>query len=62
MVDVQAGKPLDIYVEYTNTPPPDATQTDMSQPGLMLGVVSIPLNFAVFTRLTPTFYSVWVVP
>ena len=48
VVNVKAGKSLDIYVEYTNTPPPDSTQTDMSQPGLMLGAVSIPLNSTIF--------------
>ncbi|KZV61870.1 glycoside hydrolase family 3 protein [Peniophora sp. CONT] len=38
VVNVEAGKPLDVLIEYTNTPPPDSEQTDTSQPGLMLGV------------------------
>ena len=52
-VNVEAGKPIDIYVEYTNTPPPDSTQADMSQPGLMRGVVSIRLLHIIRSRPDP---------
>ncbi|KAG8996030.1 hypothetical protein FRB93_000992 [Tulasnella sp. JGI-2019a] len=40
IVDVTAGKPLKVYVEYINTPPPtdEKAKRDRSQPALMLGV------------------------
>lgn len=42
-VDVTAGVPLDVLVEYTNTPPPDGDDENgpgrLSQPALMRGVV-----------------------
>lgn len=39
-IEMAAGKSVDVMVEYTNTPPPDAPERDLSQPALMLGVVS----------------------
>ncbi|KAL4246517.1 glycosyl hydrolase 3 family protein [Abortiporus biennis] len=38
IIDVVAGKSLDVYVEYTNTKPPEGPETDRSQPALMRGV------------------------
>lgn len=38
-IEMIKGKSVDIMVEYTNTPPPDAGERDLSQPALMLGVV-----------------------
>ncbi|KAH9923997.1 putative beta-glucosidase from glycoside hydrolase family GH3 [Epithele typhae] len=37
-VSLEAGKPVDIMVEYTNTNPPDGEESDRSQPALMRGV------------------------
>ena len=41
-MDVEAGVSINVMVEYTNTPPPDGAESDLSQPALMRGVVSIP--------------------
>ncbi|KAG8958297.1 hypothetical protein FRC03_009268 [Tulasnella sp. 419] len=38
VVDVVAGKPVQIDVEYTNSLPPNAGQRSLSQPALMRGV------------------------
>ncbi|KAG8904325.1 hypothetical protein FRB99_001910 [Tulasnella sp. 403] len=38
IVDVTAGKPLKIYIEYTNTVAGDGGKEDLSQPALMRGV------------------------
>ncbi|KAI0315538.1 glycoside hydrolase family 3 protein [Amylostereum chailletii] len=38
VVDLEAGNSVDVLVEYTNTPPPDAAEADLSQPALMRGV------------------------
>ena len=42
-MNVKAGKPVDIFVLYTNTPPPDGDDENgegrLSQPALMRGVV-----------------------
>ncbi|PSR75116.1 hypothetical protein PHLCEN_2v9301 [Hermanssonia centrifuga] len=38
LVDLEAGKPVDVYVEYTNTKPPSGPESDRSQPALMRGV------------------------
>lgn len=38
-IEMIKGKSVDVLVEYTNTPPPDAGERDLSQPALMLGVV-----------------------
>lgn len=40
MIALTAGVPADIYVEYTNTKPPEGPEADRSQPALMRGVVS----------------------
>ncbi|KAH9857719.1 glycoside hydrolase family 3 protein [Lenzites betulinus] len=37
-VCLTAGKPVDILVEYTNTKPPQGSESDLSQPALMRGV------------------------
>lgn len=39
VVKLEANKPVDVYVEYTNTKPASIDQ-DRSQPALMRGVVS----------------------
>jgi len=38
VVDLVAGKSIDIMVEYTNTKPPEGPEADRSQPALMRGV------------------------
>ncbi|KAJ3480529.1 hypothetical protein NLI96_g8280 [Meripilus lineatus] len=38
MIALTAGVPADIYVEYTNTKPPEGPEADRSQPALMRGV------------------------
>lgn len=42
-INVQAGKSVDVFVLYTNTPPPDGDDENgegrLSQPALMRGVV-----------------------
>ncbi|KAH8102834.1 putative beta-glucosidase from glycoside hydrolase family GH3 [Cristinia sonorae] len=35
---LEAGKPVDVLVEYTNTKPPEGPEADRSQPALMRGV------------------------
>lgn len=41
IIETVAGKSVDVMVEYVNTSPPDSThERDLSQPALMLGVVS----------------------
>ena len=40
VVKLEANKPVDVYVEYTNTKPPAGPESDRSQPALMRGVVS----------------------
>jgi len=38
VVHLKANVPVDVLVEYTNTPPPDTVYGDLSQPALMRGV------------------------
>ncbi|KAI0693903.1 putative beta-glucosidase from glycoside hydrolase family GH3 [Cytidiella melzeri] len=38
VVKLEAGRPVDLCVEYTNTKPPEGPETDRSQPALMRGV------------------------
>ncbi|GJE97941.1 glycoside hydrolase family 3 protein [Phanerochaete sordida] len=38
VVSLEGGKPVDLYVEYTNTKPPGGPEADRSQPALMRGV------------------------
>ena len=38
-VQLEAGKPVDLVVEYTNTRPPEGPESDRSQPALMRGLV-----------------------
>lgn len=38
-VQLEAGKPIEIMVEYTNTRPPEGPESDRSQPALMRGLV-----------------------
>ena len=45
LIELEAGKPVDVYVEYTNTKPPAGPDSDRSQPALMRGVVSIEMRF-----------------
>lgn len=44
-INMEGGKPVDILVIYTNTPPPDGDDDKgegrLSQPALMRGVVSV---------------------
>lgn len=39
VIKLEAGKPVDVFVEYTNTKPPEGPEADRSQPALMRGVV-----------------------
>ena len=39
-VALDADKAVKVYVEYTNTKPPQGPEADRSQPALMRGVVS----------------------
>jgi len=39
LFDLKEGQSVDVYVEYTNTLPPNAGERSNSQPGLMRGVV-----------------------
>ena len=48
LIELEAGKPVDVYVEYTNTKPPAGPESDRSQPALMRGVVSIETRFREF--------------
>jgi beta-glucosidase len=41
-IALEAGKPIEVLVEYSNYPPPDFAQDD-SQPALMIGVVCLEL-------------------
>lgn len=46
-INLTAGRPVDVLVEYTNTSPPDVdehSEKRNSQPALMRGVVSWSLN------------------
>ena len=38
-VQLEASKPVEIMVEYTNTRPPEGPESDRSQPALMRGLV-----------------------
>lgn len=38
-MQLEAGKPVEIVVEYTNTRPPEGPESDRSQPALMRGLV-----------------------
>ena len=51
---LEAGKAVDIYVEYTNSKPPSGGKEDRSQPALMLGVVRIPPHQSLCTQLMRT--------
>jgi hypothetical protein len=50
-MNLEAGKPADIFVEYTNTKPPEGPEADRSQPALMRGVVC-PLISLLISLLT----------
>lgn len=51
LIELEAGKPVDVYVEYTNTKPPAGPESDRSQPALMRGVVSIQKRLRAFKAL-----------
>lgn len=51
VVNMSAGKPVEIVIEYTNTRPPNApagsTERRTAQPGIMLGLVSASFSMTV---------------
>ena len=51
VIRLEAGKPVGVYVEYTNTKPPAGPEADRSQPALMRGVVSVAFLPPANTRL-----------
>ncbi len=49
VIRLEAGKSVDVRVEYTNTKPPEGPESDRSQPALMRGVVGISLAIVLKT-------------